>query len=206
MKSHEYAELFPMASEAELSDMSVDIKKHGLLNPIIILDGKILDGRNRYKACQMAEVEPKTKEYSGNDPLNDVISWNLHRRHLTTDQKAALAVELKPMFEKQAEKNLHLAKGQGVKGVANLPQVKSRDKVAKTVGISGRTVGYAEKVKKAHEMGDQIVVVVSAMSGETNRLIGLAKEMQAQPIERELDVLISTGEQVTMALLSKRFA
>jgi aspartate kinase len=51
-------------------------------------------------------------------------------------------------------------------------------------------------------LGDQIVVVLSAMSGETNRLIALAKEMQAQPTDREMDVLISTGEQVTVALLS----
>ncbi|MDD5277278.1 MAG: aspartate kinase [Methylovulum sp.] len=71
-----------------------------------------------------------------------------------------------------------------------------------SVGTVERIKAVAEKVKKAHELGDQIVVVVSAMSGETNRLIGLAKQIQAQPTERELDVLISTGEQVTVALLS----
>jgi aspartate kinase len=71
-----------------------------------------------------------------------------------------------------------------------------------SVGSVERIKAVAEKVKKAHDSGDQIVVVVSAMSGETNRLIGLAKEMQAQPTEREMDVLISTGEQVTVALLS----
>jgi len=71
-----------------------------------------------------------------------------------------------------------------------------------SVGTVERIKAVAEKVKKAHDLGDQIVVVVSAMSGETNRLIGLAKEMQAQPTEREMDVLISTGEQVTVALLS----
>jgi aspartate kinase len=71
-----------------------------------------------------------------------------------------------------------------------------------SVGNVERIKAVAEKVKKAHDSGDQIVVVVSAMSGETNRLIALAKEMQNQPTERELDVLISTGEQVTVALLS----
>ena len=70
-----------------------------------------------------------------------------------------------------------------------------------SVGNVERIKAVAEKVKKAHELGDQIVVVVSAMSGETNRLIALAKQMQAQPTERELDVLVSTGEQVTVALL-----
>ncbi|MEY3288611.1 MAG: hypothetical protein RLZZ419_853 [Pseudomonadota bacterium] len=71
-----------------------------------------------------------------------------------------------------------------------------------SVGSVERIKAVAEKVKKAHDLGDQIVVVLSAMSGETNRLIALAKEIQEQPSEREVDVLISTGEQVTVALLS----
>ena len=71
-----------------------------------------------------------------------------------------------------------------------------------SVGSAERIKAVADKVKKAHDLGDQIVVVLSAMSGETNRLIALAKEMQAQPTEREMDVLISTGEQITVALLT----
>ncbi len=70
-----------------------------------------------------------------------------------------------------------------------------------SVGTVERIKVVAEKVKKAHDAGEQIVVVVSAMSGETNRLVALAKEMQTQPTDRELDVLLSTGEQVTIALL-----
>jgi len=70
-----------------------------------------------------------------------------------------------------------------------------------SVGSPERIKSVAEKVKKAHDSGDQIVVVVSAMSGETNRLVALAKEMQAQPTDREMDVLLSTGEQVTISLL-----
>ncbi len=71
-----------------------------------------------------------------------------------------------------------------------------------SVGSVERIKAVAEKVKKAHDLGNQIVVVLSAMSGETNRLIALAKDIQQQPSEREVDVLISTGEQVTVALLS----
>jgi aspartate kinase len=71
-----------------------------------------------------------------------------------------------------------------------------------SVGTTERIKAVAEKVKKAHDRGDRIVVVVSAMSGETNRLIALAKEMQTQPDPRELDVLVSTGEQVTISLLT----
>jgi aspartate kinase len=75
-----------------------------------------------------------------------------------------------------------------------------------SVGSVERIKAVAAKVKAAHDRGDGIVVVVSAMSGETNRLIELAKQMQIQPNERELDVLISTGEQVTTALLSMALA
>ncbi|WP_421866804.1 aspartate kinase [Motiliproteus sp.] len=70
-----------------------------------------------------------------------------------------------------------------------------------SVGTVERIQAVADKVKRFREQGDDVVVVVSAMSGETNRLIGLAKEMQDQPTAREMDVLVSTGEQVTIALL-----
>lgn len=71
-----------------------------------------------------------------------------------------------------------------------------------SVGSTERIKAVAEKVKKAHDLGDQIVVVVSAMSGETNRLVALAKDMQTEPNPREFDVLLATGEQVTVSLLS----
>ncbi|WP_031435405.1 aspartate kinase [Methylomarinum vadi] len=70
-----------------------------------------------------------------------------------------------------------------------------------SVGSVERIKAVAEKIKKARDQGDQVVAVVSAMSGETNRLVALAKEIQTQPTEREMDVLLSTGEQVTISLL-----
>ncbi|MFZ5484399.1 MAG: aspartate kinase [Pseudomonadota bacterium] len=71
-----------------------------------------------------------------------------------------------------------------------------------SVGSIERIRNVAERVAKFKMLGHQVVVVVSAMSGETNRLIGLAKEINKEPDPRELDVLVSTGEQVTIALLS----
>ncbi|BBP84565.1 aspartate kinase [Pseudomonas sp. No.21] len=71
-----------------------------------------------------------------------------------------------------------------------------------SVGTVERIEQVAEKVKKFREGGDDIVVVVSAMSGETNRLIDLAKQISDKPVPRELDVMVSTGEQVTIALLA----
>jgi aspartate kinase len=71
-----------------------------------------------------------------------------------------------------------------------------------SVGSPERIRAVAERVKRWRDQGHQMVVVVSAMSGETDRLIALAKSIQERPLPRELDVLLSTGEQVTIALLS----
>lgn len=71
-----------------------------------------------------------------------------------------------------------------------------------SVGSIERIEQVAAKVKKFRDNGDDIVVVVSAMSGETNRLIDLARQISDQPVPRELDVMVSTGEQVTIALLA----
>jgi len=71
-----------------------------------------------------------------------------------------------------------------------------------SVGTTDRIKNVARRVAKWQAQGHQVVVVVSAMSGETNRLIALAKEIQASPNPRELDVIVSTGEQVTIGLLS----
>ncbi|KAA0975012.1 aspartate kinase [Pseudomonas sp. ANT_H12B] len=73
-----------------------------------------------------------------------------------------------------------------------------------SVGTVERIEQVADKVKKFREAGDDLVIVLSAMSGETNRLIDLAKQISGdgQPVPRELDVIVSTGEQVTIALLA----
>ena len=70
-----------------------------------------------------------------------------------------------------------------------------------SVGTPDRIKNVARRVARFREQGHQVVVVVSAMSGETNRLIGLTREVSTSPTPRELDVVVSTGEQVTIGLL-----
>jgi len=73
-----------------------------------------------------------------------------------------------------------------------------------SVGSVERIKDVAERVARAHAKGDQVVVVVSAMAGETNRLLKLAEQISEQPHLREADVLVATGEQVSAALLAMR--
>ena len=75
-----------------------------------------------------------------------------------------------------------------------------------SVANTDRIKNVAKRVARWKAMGHDVVVVPSAMSGETNRLIGLAKEISATPSPRELDVIASTGEQVTIGLLAMALA
>lgn len=153
MEAHEYAALFPMATEAELQEMAQDIKQRGLLNAIITLDGKILDGRNRARACEIAGVPARYQKYTGTDPLADVVSWNLHRRQLTTSQRAVVAVAIKPMFEERAKARMSAGGGDKKSGKANSPDPivdrgEAREQAAKAVNVGGRIVQDAEHVKE----------------------------------------------------------
>ncbi len=88
---HPVAEVFPLPDESHLQAMAEDIAANGLLDPIMLYEGKILDGRSRYLACQRVVVAPKFQDYAGSDPLGFVISRNVHRRHLTKNQRVFAA-------------------------------------------------------------------------------------------------------------------
>lgn len=154
---HELANLFPMLGEKELHELAIDIKTRGQEDPIITFDGKILDGRNRYRACLMAGIKPKFKEYAGTSPITFVLSKNLHRRHLTESQRAMVAAKLATM--KQGERT-------DLEPSANLQKV-SRDSAAEACKVSTRSVASAREVidhgtEELREAVEQGEVSVSA--------------------------------------------
>src|SRR3954452_10223063 len=87
---HPLALTYPPMSEPEMEALTADIAERGLQRPIVLYEGKILDGRNRYIACERANVEPAFVEYEGDDPLGQVNSLNLNR-DLTAGQRAMVA-------------------------------------------------------------------------------------------------------------------
>src|SRR5215472_11769023 len=91
---HPLADRFPPIEGVEFDELVADIKANGLIEPIVMLDGMILDGRNRYRACVAADVEPTFRPFTGDDPAAYVISASIHRRHLTTEQKRDLIAKL----------------------------------------------------------------------------------------------------------------
>lgn len=94
LRPHPAAELFPMMPGADLDALAADIQANGQREPIILHDGLILDGRNRYEACRMLGIEAETMDWAGRgDPAAFVISMNLHRRHLSESQRAMIAAK-----------------------------------------------------------------------------------------------------------------
>ncbi|MEW6880762.1 ParB N-terminal domain-containing protein [Trueperella pyogenes] len=92
MKSHPYADKFPMLPADELADLAESIAQNGLRQPIVLdVEGRILDGRNRYRACEKAGVKPEFIVYEGEDLAEYVIDCNTSRRHMTTGARAMAA-------------------------------------------------------------------------------------------------------------------
>jgi ParB-like chromosome segregation protein Spo0J len=89
---HPVADLFPMLAGDELPELAEDIKARGLLHPIVLDgEGRILDGRNRFAACELAGIEPIFSTYDGGDPDGYALAVNIQRRNLTKGQQAMVA-------------------------------------------------------------------------------------------------------------------
>lgn len=145
---HPLCTLFPRLAEAEFAVLVEDIKENGLREPITLHEGMILDGGNRYRACIEAGVEPEFKEYSGDSIVAYVLSSNLHRRHLSPGQQAAIVASAQDWAKAQTVGNPQL------RNVAQLDTAANR---AATSGASHRTQQMADAVaKKSPELAKQV--------------------------------------------------
>ncbi|WP_295392918.1 ParB/RepB/Spo0J family partition protein [uncultured Thiodictyon sp.] len=97
LDAHPLCLLIPEMSADDFAGLKKDIEQHGLRHPILTYEDKILDGRHRARACAELGIVANYQPWSGTDPLAFVLSENLHRRHLTTAQRAAIAARLVTM-------------------------------------------------------------------------------------------------------------
>lgn len=133
MKFHPYSEVFDLIEGAAFDDLVADIKAHGLHEKIWLYEGEILDGRNRFLACQRAKVKPQTRVYRGKDPLSFVWSMNDKRRHQTDGQRVLSAAKLATLRDGQKKAGAQIC-------------APSQEEAAQKVGISRRTLQHGRKV------------------------------------------------------------
>lgn len=108
LKHHPLAALFPMMEGTEFNTLVVDIRQHGLRDPILLMDGMILDGRNRHRACQQAGVTPRFTQWTETISAHSlVMSKNLHRRHLNETQRATIAAKLSNVSPGDVSRHKH---------------------------------------------------------------------------------------------------
>lgn len=160
LEPHPLAGLFPIMSEEEVNRIADDMASKGYdpAYPIVLYEGKVLDGRNRHAAAVLVRhlnggtVTPAFVEYEGDDPLSFVVRSNLYRRHLTEGQIAALGVEVEKRYSADAERrrlaNLKQV-ARGPEGENSPPREepgKSAAKAAKVVGTSDHSIKQAKKL------------------------------------------------------------
>lgn len=187
---HPVADIMPPLSEIEFDALVSDIRRNGQINPIIVHNNQIIDGRHRYWACNQLSIEPITAPWNG--PTDEkslvecVISLNVQRRHLTTSQRAALAANALPFFEEQAALRMSVGRA-GLKSLSpdsdfvqatdpiNITPGESREHVAKLFAVSPRYVTYAKNIKEWSDDVFQDVIAGNTTIAEAARILRSAE-------------------------------
>lgn len=136
MKFHEVANIFPLMTDDELVQLANDIEQNGLQEPIWTYEGAIIDGRNRFRACEKVDVKPTYREWDGKGSLlSFVVSRNLHRRHLNESQRAMVAASIATMDRGRPSENGSIDSF-------------SRSTAAELLNVSPKSVQRAVKIRK----------------------------------------------------------
>ncbi|MBW3599817.1 MAG: hypothetical protein KY475_21420 [Planctomycetes bacterium] len=151
---HPICRLFPMLPHAELEGMAEDIRRRGkLLEPIVLFQGAVLDGRNRLEACRRAGVQPSFVDWQGEgSPLEWAIAKNIRRRQLNASQRAVLVLQVLPLLEWEAlERRRQYASPERrlAQLCANPPQEGSGDDRGKAAEHAARLVGASPRYIQA---------------------------------------------------------
>jgi ParB-like chromosome segregation protein Spo0J len=153
MKFHPLANIFPLMEGEEFDALVADIKAHGLCEPIVLFEDMILEGRNRYRACKEAGVDldhwDKHHLALDADPIAYVVSKNLHRRHLTAEQKREVIAKLIKASPEKSNRRIAKAAKASHPRVAKVRAEMEAAGDVETVTTSIDTKGRKQPAKKA---------------------------------------------------------
>jgi ParB-like chromosome segregation protein Spo0J len=212
---HPLANEFPPMAGGEYAELIRDIREHGLNEPITVYEDKILDGRNRYRACLEAGVEPRFTTFKGDDPIAFVISQNIRRRHLAAAQKRKYIEALLKANPQSSDRQLSKLAGASPTTVgsqrAKLESTVQSGQLPKRVGADGKArkrpapkpiklsvvkavetavAAKPAKTTAAAARGD----IGPASSGEVARLEALVEELRNKNCLLESKIIGLEGE------------
>jgi N6-adenosine-specific RNA methylase IME4 len=181
MQFHPLSELFPLMQGREFDELVADMKANGLREPIWTYEGQILDGRNRWRACEAAQLAHRPmRTYTSGDPLSFVVSLNLHRRHLDESQRALVAARIATL---PLGANQHTAS-------ANLP---TQAEAADMLKVSERTVRTARRV-----VDEGAPELVSAVEGGRVS-VSAAADVAELPKDRQREIVARGEDEILQA-------
>lgn len=175
MQFHELANVFPLIEGDEFAGLVADIGKQGLLEAIVLLDGKILDGRNRYRACVEAGVEPHFEEFDGEDPVAFVVSKNVARRHLDESQRALAAARIATLQRGRPETK------------SPIGEIKTQAEAAQILNVGKRSV---ERARDVLDQGEA-TLVKAVEQGKVS--VSAAADVATLPKQEQAEI-VAKGE------------
>lgn len=192
---HPLADIFPLITGAEFEALRDDIAAHGVREPVILFEGAILDGRNRYRASQAAGVDCPMTEYRGDDAAAFVVSLNIHRRHLTESQRAMAAAKLANLahggnrrVEQAANLPLESPSLPTFEPDAPKPAPVPQAEAARLLNVSERSLRTAKKVQDTAPQE----VVAAVQTGHIS--VSLAAQVAELPEEVQAEVAAAEPE------------
>lgn len=172
---HYLCSLFPRIVGAEFDALVADIRANGLRQPITLHDGKILDGGNRYRACIEAGIDPEFVEFDGDNALSFVLSANMHRRHMSAGQQAAIVATAQNWAQAQT-----VGRPEKVQDCT----ISTAEKRAAESGASLRTQKMADKVAKASpELAQKVAHGEVSLPAAVEQVTGKRPGAKAAPAE-----------------------
>lgn len=209
--AHEVADWFPLLGDAELNELAASIKRDGQIEACVVWGDVLVDGRNRWRACELAGVEPRIyrREFDSQAACGRwIIATNLHRRHLTTTQRAMLAARQLPWFEAQARERQSVGWGDQKSETArsaraNLPEpidgsegVEADDSPGQGLAaLAVASQAVADERRARSEAADMLGVSPRAVQSAKKVIEHGTPELVAA-VERG-DVAVSAAEQIT---------
>ena len=196
MEFHEIANIFPLLESGDLQALANDIRISGLKTPILLFDGSILDGRNRYRACEIAGVAPRFETFQGDKTaaLSHVWSLNFQRRHLNSSQAAIADAKRKKLDDQYSKALAEVAEAKRARPNAGRPENNSPQKIV--VNKPKDTSGWTDQTRATSAGTNRTYIKLADKIIESGRSDLISAIEQGQMTISQANIVIKKEEKL----------